>query len=98
MVPPMMPEGGDSRHLSMRRRPQRTLSPQVIAHGCLLKVVELSPTPARRTAHMMLIARAITRIAVTSEITDSAIMAIFGQVRTGRVSVGLNAVAFVNER
>ena len=67
----------------------------------LTKLSNFSPAPAlpdRDPSHMMLIARAITRIAVTSEITDWAIMAIFGQVRTGRVSVGLNAVAFVNER
>jgi hypothetical protein len=42
-------------------------------------------------------ARAITRIAVTSDMHASIIMAIFAQVRNGRVSVGLNAVAFVNE-
>ena len=55
----------------------------------------------RRLAHgpgNTLIARATTRIAVISEITDSDIIAIFAHVRTGSVSVGLNAVAFVNER
>ena len=40
-------------------------------------------------------ARAITRIAVTNEIDDSIIIVIFAHVRTGSVSVGLNAVAFV---
>lgn len=45
-----------------------------------------------------LIARAITRIAVISEITASAIIVILAHIRTGSVSVGLNAVAFVNER
>jgi hypothetical protein len=45
-----------------------------------------------------LIARAITMIAVMSDRTDSANMAIFAHAWTGNVSVGLNAVAFVNER
>src|SRR4029079_6387743 len=44
-----------------------------------------------------LIARAITMIAVMSDRTDSASMAIFAQAWMGNVSVGLNAVAFVNE-
>ena len=46
----------------------------------------------------MLIARAITMIAVSSDSTDSAIIAIFAHAWTGNVSVGLNAVAFVNDR
>jgi hypothetical protein len=37
-------------------------------------------------------------MAVTSEIADSTIIVIFAQVRTGNVSVGLKAVAFVKER
>jgi hypothetical protein len=45
-----------------------------------------------------LMARAITMIAVTSESTDSAIIAILAQGWSGNVSVGLNAVAFVNDR
>src|SRR5262249_36913423 len=45
-----------------------------------------------------LIARAITMIAVTSESTDSTIIAIFAHGWRGGVSVGLNAVAFVNDR
>ena len=45
-----------------------------------------------------LMARAMTRMAVSSDTTDSSIIAIFAQVFTGRVSVGLNAVAFVNDR
>ena len=35
---------------------------------------------------------------MSREIDDSAIIVIFAQVRTGSVSVGLNAVAFVNDR
>ena len=59
--------------------------------------------PARRvwsctTFGKMLIARAITMIAVRSDSTDSAIIAIFAHAWMGNVSVGLNAVAFVNER
>ena len=46
----------------------------------------------------MLTARAITMIAVISEIMDSSNIVIFAQVRTGSVSVGLNAVALVNAR
>ena len=46
----------------------------------------------------MLIARAITMIAVRSDSTDSAIIAIFAHAWMGNVSVGLNAVAFVNDR
>lgn len=45
-----------------------------------------------------LTARATTRIAVTSDTTDSTIMVIFAHVFTGSVSVGLNAVALVNDR
>ena len=52
-----------------------------------------SPTPGST-----LMARAITRIAVTNDTTDSTIIVIFAHVCTGRVSVGLNAVAFVNAR
>ena len=43
-------------------------------------------------------ARAITRIAASNDTKDSSIIAIFAQVLTGRLSVGLNAVAFVNDR
>ena len=43
-------------------------------------------------------ARAITRIAVTNAMTDCTSIVIFAHIRTGRVSVGLNAVEFVNER
>lgn len=46
----------------------------------------------------MLIARAITRMATTSDTADSTIMVIFAQILSGRVSVGLNAVAAVNDR
>ncbi len=45
-----------------------------------------------------LIARAITRMAVTKETADCTSIVIFAHVRTGSVSVGLNAVAFVNAR
>jgi hypothetical protein len=45
-----------------------------------------------------LMALAITRIAASSDTNDSSIIAIFAQVLTGRLSVGLNAVAFVNDR
>ena len=45
-----------------------------------------------------LIARAMTRMAVINEITDSTNIVIFAQIRTGKVSVGLKAVAFVNDR
>jgi len=45
-----------------------------------------------------LIDQAITKIAIRRDIDDSAIMVILAQVRTGNVSVGLNAVAFVNDR
>jgi hypothetical protein len=46
----------------------------------------------------MLIALATTRIAITSDNPDCAIIVIFALVRTGRVSVGLNAAAFVKAR
>jgi hypothetical protein len=46
----------------------------------------------------MLIARATTRIAVSSETIDCSIIVIFAHVVTGNVSVGLNAVEFVNAR
>src|SRR5262245_11724634 len=45
-----------------------------------------------------LIARAMTRMAVINEITDSTIIVIFAQTRTGSVSVGLKAVALVKDR
>jgi hypothetical protein len=45
-----------------------------------------------------LIARAITRIAMASDTTASIIIVIFAYGRRGKVSVGLNAVAFVKER
>jgi len=64
---------------------------------------ELGPgggrTPAAgRHPGSTLIARAITRIATASDTTASIIMVIFAHVRRGKVSVGLNAVAFVKER
>jgi hypothetical protein len=40
-------------------------------------------------------ARAITRIAITSERVDWTIIVSLAHRRTGRVSVGLKAVAFV---
>jgi hypothetical protein len=40
----------------------------------------------------------MTRMAVINEITDSTIIDIFAQIRRGKVSVGLKAVAFVNDR
>ena len=43
-----------------------------------------------------MIENAITRIAMSREMEDSAIIVILAHVRTGSVSVGLNAVAFVN--
>jgi hypothetical protein len=54
--------------------------------------------PAYRNLGRTFTARAITRIAVTNEITDCKSIVIFAQMRTGRVSVGLKAVEFVNER
>jgi hypothetical protein len=45
-----------------------------------------------------LMALAMTKIAITRDTTDWTIMVIFAQVRTGSVSVGLKAVAFVKER
>jgi SulP family sulfate permease len=46
----------------------------------------------------MLIARASTRIAITSDNAAWTIMVSLAHLRTGRVSVGLNAVALVNAR
>lgn len=43
-------------------------------------------------------ALAITRIAITSDSADWTIMVSLAQRRTGRVSVGLNAVALVKAR
>jgi hypothetical protein len=43
----------------------------------------------------MLMARARTRIAITSDRVDWTIMVSLAHRRTGRVSVGLNAVALV---
>ena len=45
-----------------------------------------------------LMARAITRIAITSDSAAWTIMVSLAHRRTGRVSVGLNAVALVNAR
>lgn len=42
-----------------------------------------------------LMARAITRMAITSERVDWTIIVSLSHCRTGRVSVGLKAVAFV---
>ena len=89
----------------MVRRPEdhaRTLPD----HGALRLVLrhplrDLVPAEALKSGDYpgrTLTARATTRIAVTSDTTDSAIMAIFAQVLTGSVSVGLNAVALVNDR
>lgn len=68
-------------------------------------------TPTRSTTHpgvptrsrigdqgRMFTARATTRIATVNEMPASSIIVIFAQVAIGRVSVGLNAVAFVNAR
>jgi hypothetical protein len=43
-------------------------------------------------------ARAMTRMAMTSDRLAWTIIDSFAQRRTGRVSVGLNAVALVNDR
>ena len=72
-------------------------------HGDLEDLDDLLPGPLRGSlAHAYpgstLIARAMTRMAVINEITDSTIIVIFAQIRTGKVSVGLKAVAFVNDR
>ena len=45
----------------------------------------------------MFTARATTRIASTSETEDSMVMANFAHLESGMTSVGLNAVAFVND-
>ena len=45
-----------------------------------------------------LTARATTRATVSSEIPDCSIIVIFAHRDSGSVSVGLNAVAFVNDR
>jgi hypothetical protein len=71
--------------------------------GDLEDLDDLLPGLLRRSlAHTYpgstLIARAMTRMAVINEITDSIIIVSFAQVRTGNVSVGLKAVAFVNDR
>ena len=46
----------------------------------------------------MLTARATTRIATSNEITSSAIIMSFAQGLMAETSVGLNAMAVVNER
>ena len=72
-------------------------------HRDLEDLDDLLPVLLRRSlAHAYpgstLIARAMTRMAVINEITDSPIIVIFAHVCTGSVSVGLKAVAFVNDR
>ena len=57
------------------------------------RFLQLSVSSSLGIDHRMLIARAITRIATTSD--DWSIIVIFAHIRTGSVSVGLNAVAFV---
>ena len=41
---------------------------------------------------------AITRVAITSEVPDCTIMSILAQRLTAETSVGLNAVAVLNDR
>ena len=54
---------------------------------------------ARRSDHFkMLTARATTSTTVPSDTTDCSIIAIFAQRTNGKVSVGLNAAALVNDR
>jgi uncharacterized membrane protein len=43
-------------------------------------------------------ARAITRMAITSDVIACTIIVSLAHRMTGRVSVGLNAVALVNDR
>ena len=61
-------------------------------------VTRRSARGCRRYPGSTLMARAITRTAVISEIAASTIIVSFAHVRTGNVSVGLNAVALVKDR
>jgi hypothetical protein len=56
------------------------------------------PAEARGQLGKTFTARAITRMAVASATTDCTSIVIFAHMRTGSVSVGLNAVELVNER
>ena len=64
----------------------------------LLRMTRLRQSPAADRRHCRTFtARATTSAAVTKAIADCVIIASFAQRESGMVSVGLKAVAFVNE-